>query len=393
VRILTAGNMYPPHHLGGYELVWHATVDHLRARGHVVRVLTTDFRLDRPDGSIAEGDDVHRALRWYWREHEFPRTGPRARLAIERHNARVLERHLAELRPDAVCWWSMGGMSLSLVERVRRRGLPALAVVHDDWPVYAPKVDAWTRALGGRRRVARAAERALGVTTCHALAGAARWSFNSRFNRDRVTRVLGDDGSVDTPGVDTRLFREVAPGEWAWRLLYCGRIDARKGLDVAVRALAELPDATLRVAGGGDARHLRELEALAAELGVSDRLAFETPARAELPGVYADADVVVFPVRWEEPWGLVPLEAMAVGRPVVASGRGGSREYLDDGRNCLLADPDEGPAPLADAVRRLAADPGLRERIRARGIDTAARHTQDAFGRAIEERLGELVSA
>ena len=56
--------------------------------------------------------------------------------------------------------------------------------------------------------------------------------------------------------------------------------------------------------------------------------------RAELRDVYAAADVVVFPVQWNEPWGLVPLEAMSVGRPVVASGTGGSAEYLRDGENC-----------------------------------------------------------
>ena len=51
--------------------------------------------------------------------------------------------------------------------------------------------------------------------------------------------------------------------------------------------------------------------------------------------------MVVFPVRWEEPWGLVPIEAMARGRPVVATGRGGSGEYLRDGENCVLFEADD----------------------------------------------------
>src|SRR5439155_1520664 len=122
VRVLAVGNMYPPHHLGGYELVWRSAMEHLRARGHEVRVLTTDFALDDP--SEPEGRDVHRELRWWWRDHAFPERPFRERLAYERHNARVLGRHLDEFQPDVVTWWSMGGMSLTLIEHVRRRELP-----------------------------------------------------------------------------------------------------------------------------------------------------------------------------------------------------------------------------------------------------------------------------
>jgi len=387
------GNMYPPHHLGGYELVWRAAAEHLRARGDAVRILASDFALERPDPSIAEDDDTHRVLRWYWRDHAFPRMGARARLAIERHNASCFDRHVHEFRPDAVCWWAMGGMSLSLVERARRRGLPALGVVLDDWPLYAPEVDAWTRALGGRRRAARVAERLTGITTCHSLRGAARWTFASRVQRDRVHTAIRDEGWVDHPGVDASLFREAPAEDWRWRLLYCGRVEERKGVDVAVRALAELPQASLRIDGGGDDRYQGELARLAAELGVADRIEFERSARADLPGAYAAADAVLFPVRWQEPWGLVPLEAMAVGRPVVASGRGGSGEYLRDGENCLVADPDRGGEAFAEAVRRLAGDPGLRGRLRAQGFTTAAAHTDDAFTAAIARRLDDVARA
>ena len=92
MRFLTVGNMYPPHHLGGYELVWEALVLHLRARGHGVRVLTTDFRRD---GAVDSDPDVQRELRWYWRDHAFPPTTLRERLRIERHNSAVFEANLA----------------------------------------------------------------------------------------------------------------------------------------------------------------------------------------------------------------------------------------------------------------------------------------------------------
>src|SRR5438067_13003386 len=125
--------MYPPHHLGGYELMWRSTVRRLREGGHEVRVLTTDWRADFVDPSAPEGDDVHRDLGWYWSEHECPRRSLRDRVALERRNRDVLARHLEEHRPDVLNWWAMGGMSLSLVEQGRRAGLPAAGVIVDDW--------------------------------------------------------------------------------------------------------------------------------------------------------------------------------------------------------------------------------------------------------------------
>ena len=103
-------------------------------------------------------------------------------------------------------------------------------------------------------------------------------------------------------------------------------------------------------------------------------------------GLYAGADAVVFPVTWDEPWGLVPIEAMAHGVPVVATGRGGSAEYLRDGENALLHAPGE-PAALATVLRRLADDPDLRERLRRGGAATAPQHTARAFNERLEAVL------
>ena len=371
--------MYPPHHLGGYELMWRSAVAHHRAAGHEVRVLTTDWREPYVDASTPEDQDVHRELRWYWHDHDFPRLGPLARRAIERNNASALDRHLGEFAPDAVCWWAMGGMSLSMIERVHRAGLQATAVVVDDWLLYGPKVDGWWRLL--RRDAGR-------------LGGACRWLFASEMLRARAREAgfVPVDAKVVHPGIDLSLFGghrgRGDRSDWRWRLLYCGRIDERKGIDIAVKALVHLPPgATLRIVGGGDDRHVAELRALIDRLELADRVTLERHPRADLPEIYADADALLFPVRWLEPFGLVPLEGMACGTPVIASGRGGSGEYLSDGENCLLFDVDGGPEALAARVRRLAEDPGLRERLAADGRATAARFPAAAFNQAVLDSL------
>ena len=379
MRVLSVGNMFPPHSLGGYEVNWADTVDRLRTAGHEVRVLTTDFELAGA-GPSAE-PDVRRELRWYWSDHEFPRLSLRERVRLERHNAAVLARHLTELRPDVVDWWAMGGMSLSLVEAARRRGLPAVGVVGDDWMVYGPEVDGWLRAARRAGPLRPALERIAGVPARVDLGAAATWLFVSEATR-ATALAAGRDlprTEIAHPGIDPELLAPAPERPWEGRLLFCGRLDRRKGAHVAIAALRELPGATLRIVGGGDRAYRGELRAQVEDAGLGDRVAFDEVEHAEVGAAYAAADVLVFPSLWEEPWGLVPLEAMAVGTPVIATGSGGSAEYLRDGENCLIYGPREEPGALAAAVSRLAADPGLRARLREGGLETAARHPRSAF--------------
>ena len=351
MRVLTVGNLYPPQHLGGYELMWRAEVAGLRERGHDVRVLTTDTRVrDAPERE----EGISRSLRWYWRDHEFPRLGPLAVRALERHNRAVLTREAEGV--DLVSWWSMGGMSLRLIGLPRA---PAVSVVHDDWLLYGPLVD---RSVRGRRRRLPPAE-ALG----HGL-----FVSQQTLERARGGGWAPPSAEVVHSGYDERHFRQADVRPWRWRLLLAGRLDARKGHRTAVAALDHLPEATLTVAGAGDDR-------LAAELAGHPRVRLVGALEPEaLAAEYAAADAVLFPTEWAEPWGLVPLEAMAVGRPVVATGTGGSAEYLREGENCLLHAPGDA-AGLADRVRRLAGDEALRARLRDGGFSTAARHTLSAF--------------
>src|SRR5205814_9460145 len=125
------------------------------------------------------GPDVHRELRWPLRDARLVRLGPRERVAVARHNHRTLARHLVELDPDVVAWWSMGGLTLTLLESVRRRELPAVAFVHDDWLDYGRQVDPWLRAFSGPRRgrLAPLAERLARIPASVDFADAATYMF------------------------------------------------------------------------------------------------------------------------------------------------------------------------------------------------------------------------
>jgi glycosyltransferase involved in cell wall biosynthesis len=387
--------MYPPQHLGGYETVWQGAVEHLRRAGHDVSVLATDVVVHE-DAVDADPPWVARDLRWFWHDHEWPALRAHEALDVARDDNVLLHARIRELSPDAVLFWAMGGLPLGLLDVPRRRGVPAGAVVHDGWPVYGPEVDAWGQALAVRRGLRAVARRIPSLPGAFAPGAVDAWSFNSAWLRDEVcARVDGIDRAatrVDHPGIEAARYAGVPEaGPWGWRLACVGRIDERKGIAVAIAALADLPaEATLTVAGAGDEAHLAELRALAERSGVAGRVTF-TGAVADVAGVYAAADAVLFPVIWDEPFGLVPLEAMAAGRPVVATGTGGSAEFLDDDSNALLVPRGDAPA-LAAAARRLADDAALRARLVTAGRRTAAEHPSSAFDEAIERLAGDLTS-
>jgi D-inositol-3-phosphate glycosyltransferase len=158
-------------------------------------------------------------------------------------------------------------------------------------------------------------------------------------------------------------------------LLFVGRIQPLKGLDVAVRALAELPDrGAVLVAVGGPSGLDGEVEEakvrlLAEELGVDDRIRWVAPQPHYLLSTfYRAADVVLVPSR-SESFGLVALEAAACGTPVVAAAVGGLRTLVEDGRTGFLVEGRD-PDAFAAATDELLADPAL---AAAMGADAAAR--------------------
>jgi glycogen synthase len=383
--------MYPPHHLGGYELTCQDVVTRWRAKGHRVVVLTSDLRLDNAHQPRGDEPDVERILRFYWKDHEILRPSWRESLAIERWNQDKLKQTIDELKPDVVSAWNMGAMSLGMLQTVGELEIPQVFVVCDDWLIHGPIIDAWSDRFRNHRVFGRLAQRFFGVPT---LFDPSTYEPTVCFVSDTIRKRAQEHASwtpkrsmIAYTGIDHSDFppRDAQPKPWSWKLLCVGRIEERKGVHVAVEALARLPgEATLTIAGPADERYLPGLNARIDELGLTDRVVFTNYPRAELPEVYAKADVFLFPVLWDEPFGLVPLESMACATPVIATGMGGSREFLFDDVNCLISTPGD-PVALSDRIERLATDETLRERIIRAGRTTAEKLSVDEYARVLED--------
>jgi UDP-glucose:(heptosyl)LPS alpha-1,3-glucosyltransferase len=214
----------------------------------------------------------------------------------------------------------------------------------------------------------------------------------SRAGADEIARLYGVPAvrlSVVYNGVDLERFRpalrevhrataraEAGVPPEAWTLLFAGSGFERKGLDVAIRALAALDDraARLVVVGRGDVARYREV---AREAGVADRIVW-LGVRPDIERWYGAADVLVLPTRYE-PFGNVHLEALAAGLPVVTSRVAGGAEVVRPG--CGTAVDPYAPEEFAAAVAR------LRERP-ASEVRAAARAAAEPF--TFARQVGEL---
>ncbi|MET0728730.1 MAG: glycosyltransferase [Acidimicrobiales bacterium] len=219
-------------------------------------------------------------------------------------------------------------------------------------------------------------------------------------------RELADQGcpgervTVVPCGVDLQRFTVRGPVEQRplgrRRVVVVSRLVERKGIGNVIAALRSLPDVELVIAGGppvGMVDHdpeARRFLRLAAEHGVEDRVCLRgAVSRERIPELVRSADVVAC-CPWYEPFGLVAVEAMACGVPVVASAVGGLAESILDGQTGLLV-PPRSPARIAEAIAQLLADESFRRALATNGARRAQRFGWDRIASetlAVCEELG-----
>ncbi|HTD08503.1 MAG TPA: glycosyltransferase family 4 protein [Solirubrobacteraceae bacterium] len=172
------------------------------------------------------------------------------------------------------------------------------------------------------------------------------------------------------------------------RVVFAGRVVRQKGVAVLIRAALEV-DGEFIICGDG--RQLDAMRRLARRIGVDSRVSFKGWLDSEqLAQEFADASVVVVPSLWPEPFGLVGIEALAAGRPVVASATGGVEDWLDDGVSGLCVTPGD-VSELARALNELLADPDRQMRMGLAGKEAV--NARFSEGRHVSAILGAYATA
>ena len=330
---------------------------HLRERGHDVIVLAPGDAPGFQEGARIVG-----------RPYPVHVNGSVARLCFSRRSSRVVRKALEVFTPDVIHVHDPLTPSTSMLG-VLHRNAPVVATFHSYFAREHFEGRVYTAIAPLLRPVWRKVDRRLAVSA------AARQSVCSR---------MGDDPVQIVPnGADVEVFASATPAILppGRRLLFVGRLEPRKGFPVAVRAFARLasayPDLQLVVVGDGEER--QAIDVLPADVRSRVRMMGRVTYEA-LPTYHKAADIFVSPATGSESFGIVLVEAMAAGLPIVASDIAGYREVARDGLDGLLVRPAD-PEALAAGVKRLLDSPALAARL---GESGACRARDFAWDRIVD---------
>ena len=221
----------------------------------------------------------------------------------------------------------------------------------------------------------------------------------SQYWRDELMKTYGFDSVVSYNGIDLEEFADLPPRSSSVpTILFVGGLEPRKGLEFLVKALAfvkaEVSGARLIAVAKTGFRGTDEVgtfRRLAENLGVIDSIEFhESVSQRKLLSFYSDCDVLVLPSR-NEGWGLSLMEAMACGKPVVASRVGGVPELVRNGVDGILVEAAD-VRGLADAIIRLLRDKGLRKRMGRAGRERVKGYSWDATAKVVLETYESVLA-
>jgi phosphatidylinositol alpha-mannosyltransferase len=292
----------------------------------------------------------------------IPANGSVAPLAFGPQAAASLRRALGAFGPEVLHLHEPLIPSLSLLA-LWRADVPMVGTFH------ASADSSW--AYSAARPALRRAAQKLAVRT--AVSEAAK---------DLVQRYIPGDYELTPNGVQTARFAgERIQGEGSARILFLGRLERRKGLEVLIQAMTRLGDLPVNLVVAGSGPEEKACRRLAMRLGVAAEFLGPVPDD-DLPDLYRSADVYCAPGLGGESFGIVLVEAMAAGAPVVCSDLEGYRAVAGDA--AILVRPGES-GDLADALRRALTDRNLASTMSERSRSVARRFDWDRLAAHVEE--------
>lgn len=371
MKVLFIHTLYAPHVVGGAELTLQTLVEKLAARGVEVVVLTTS---DQPGLHQDEVNGVRvwraglRNLYWHFRNNRAPFFKRRIWHSLDIYNPLMAAyvRRVAEVeRPDVTSCHNLPGWSVSAWSALTAQAVPVIQVLHDQY-LLCPNNTMFKNGHSCQRQCTscrlmrlphpRLSRRLAGVVgVSHFILEHHRTM--GYFKGVPTQRVIHNVRSKELLGLSAPSHdHESVPRPF--RFGFIGTLAPNKGIELLLRIFAKqpVPDAELWIAGTGHATYEATLKRNV------DSSAIRFLGRVKQGEFFPEVDVVIVPSLVNDTFPGAALEALAFGRPVIGSRRGGIPEMIEDGVNGLLFDPEQ-PEELAQAVRRLATDPQLRARM------------------------------
>lgn len=370
MKILHLNTFDDPVDGGGAEVVLWELIRGLASAGHANVLLAT---CDQPGLQRTErgGIPIWRAgLRnLYWPGNRIPKGAALRAMwhAFDSYNLWMQDHLLRVLRterPDVVTVHGLSGWSAASWKTIQSQGIPIVQVLHDHY-LLCPRATMFKKGRTCEKQ----------CTSCHllrirhrnlsnalsAVVGVSRYILDRHmalgyFQDVALRQVIHNVRSPGALGLDEP--SPVRESPTGLRIGFIGQLVPGKGVDILIGAFkaAVLPDAELWIAGSGKPDYEASLRKNAASTPV--RFLGRVPPR----DFYPQVDIIVVPSLWHESLGLVVAEALAFGKPVIASKRGGIPEMIKDGETGLLFDPNR-PEDLQESLHRLGSDRAMRIRM------------------------------
>ncbi|MDI9891468.1 glycosyltransferase [Microbacterium sp. NPDC016588] len=386
LRVLIGADTFLPHVNGAARFAERLAAG-LVARGHDVHVMAPSdgHRNTGVFTEVIEGEPMtmHRLPSWRFLPHDW------LTFVLPWRAKHYARRVLDDVKPDVVHIQSHIIIGRGLAREAKKRGIPLIATNH----VMAENILDFTTLPDFLDRIFvklawADAKRTFALTRAV--------TTPTRRAADFLESTIDIHGVIPVScGIDRSNYTADLEPRDANRILFVGRLTSEKGIDVVLRALAQLDpalNATFDVVGGGDQR--RNLEQLAAQLGVADRVTFHGHASEEdLRSLYTRASVFAI-ASIAELQSIATMEAMASGLPIVAANAVALPHLVHDGENGYLFEPGDADELAARLTDVLTAEPDERRRMQQASLDGVRVHdigrTLDTFealyrGRPIPE--------
>ena len=378
MKILVVSNLFPPHYLGGYELLCKNVCDELSRRGHDICVLTSDHTTGKTqrgsnpsDGlSMTHSYPVDRSMKLYIPFGAPPSISRWKRYRAGIHNKDAVNRIINMQNPDIVFVWSQLRLGLGAAYGATQKGLPVVYTFNDDH-IKGFSTPQWGWSI--RQAYRYIADCLIFPENTVAGLELSRSTAISRSTRDEIigSNVDVSKTNIIYQGIPIEQFplKETAGNVSSpVRIIYAGQLHHYKGVHTILEAAVILRKEqsfpfTITIAGSGSSDYEAFLKDFTLQHNLEDCVSFAGKiARESMSDFYQKGDIFVFPSIWKEPFGLTHLEAMASGTPVISTTRGGPGEFLLDGENALTFEAEDSHM-LSEKVAHLVHSNELRKQI------------------------------
>ncbi|GAA4780059.1 glycosyltransferase family 4 protein [Olivibacter ginsenosidimutans] len=358
MKILYINALYSPFIQGGAEISLKTLVEGIQAAGHEVVVLSL-----KPDGSMTvdqeDGVKVYRAplknSYWPFVKTQHPKWDRLLWHVRDQHNSsmqKAVREVLAQEKPDVVSCHNLVGWSIAVWEEIKRAHLPIVQVLHDLY-LLCPNSDMFKDDHSCTKQCLRCSllrhKHRKASAQVDAMIGISQFILQ-RFTQHGYFEQAQKQVIYNTREIPASPLPPERQANDVFRIGYIGTLAQKKGVEWLIEQFSQVSiKASLHIAGGGKKSYEHFLRGLATD----QRITFV--GYVDPNTFYDNIDLLVVPSLWEEPLGMVAIEALAHHVPVIATNKGGLPETVKHEINGLICDPSEKNS-LAHAIQRLYED-------------------------------------